>query len=225
LVRGFLAKTWSEIQEIDSQGEESAKMAGDSWCSKVSLWWIQKSHELWIDRNNSLHDTSKDNDAWKDKEIRQQVRKLYDSAPYMDSVDRRIFNIPLEEKLLNSTETLQAWVRLMEPIIKKSIENQETRIKNQHQDIRTYFRNPQPTQENSSSPLSPTDHSTHIQTDTSKQHTSPIPDINDLGTANLTCTPSDIEENQPSGEMDPPDRVENPRVGDLNRAASHLRVG
>jgi len=135
LVHGFLANSWSIIQELSP--ENSNNCMGDVWCSKICLWWIQASHNLWIERNKTLHEADKD--TWKDKDTREQVQRLYSAAPYMDAEDRKIFNVPLERKLTLPTESLQTWVTTMEPIVKICIKKQETRILNQHGDIRSYF--------------------------------------------------------------------------------------
>lgn len=223
-VRGFAAVNWSELQETRSTNPD--KCMGDVWCSKICLWWIQKSHELWIERNARLHDTDKNKDTWKDKEVREQVRLLYDSAKHMDANDRRIFNVPLETKLTNTTESLQAWVDTMGPIVKICIQKQETRIRHQHKDIRSYFQHTQ---------------NTNLTEDTSTEETYPTNDHDDDFThqenSHTTITSQPITNNpriqtensfyllHSSGEMDPPDRVETPRAGDTDRAASHLRVG
>jgi hypothetical protein len=81
LVRGFVATKWAEIQELRSDQIDSC--IGDSWCSKVSAWWIQQSHELWIIRNKELHATDANKSTWKNNEIQEQVRKLYENEKYM----------------------------------------------------------------------------------------------------------------------------------------------
>jgi hypothetical protein len=137
LVSGILAFRWSEIQE--SRSENISNPTGDIWGSKVCLWWIQQSHELWIQRNKELHETVNDKDTWKDKEVREQVKNLYASAMDISADDRVIFHVPLNERLTQTTSSLQTWVHNMEPIIKACKINYEDRIRNQNSDIRSYF--------------------------------------------------------------------------------------
>jgi hypothetical protein len=137
LVRGFISIKWAQIQE--SSAETNENCSGDAWCAKICLWWINKSHEVWTIRNNTLHESDENKNSWKDKETREQVKRMYNCANYMNADDRRIFNVPIEMKLNQSTASLQVWITTMEPIIKICMEKQEISIRNQHRDIRTYF--------------------------------------------------------------------------------------
>jgi hypothetical protein len=53
--------------------------------------------------------------------------------------DRRILEVPLEERLQTRTAALRAWVKTMLPAITQSVHDASTQIKTGHQDIRSYF--------------------------------------------------------------------------------------
>jgi hypothetical protein len=57
----------------------------------------------------------------------------------MFAIDRRIFNIPLEGRLRARTSDLEAWNKIMHPIIRLSISEAQNQILTGHQDIRTFF--------------------------------------------------------------------------------------
>jgi hypothetical protein len=63
----------------------------------------------------------------------------YASSPRMLAIDRRIFDIPLEERLQARTSDLDAWTKTMPPIIRLSISEAQNQLRTGHQDIRTYF--------------------------------------------------------------------------------------
>jgi hypothetical protein len=57
----------------------------------------------------------------------------------MLAIDRRIFDIPLEERLQSRTSDLVAWTKTMLPTIRLSISEAQNQLRTGHQDIRTYF--------------------------------------------------------------------------------------
>jgi hypothetical protein len=57
----------------------------------------------------------------------------------MLAIDRRIFLIPLEERLRSGTSDLEAWNKTMLPTIRLSISEARNQIITGHQDIRTFL--------------------------------------------------------------------------------------
>ncbi len=53
--------------------------------------------------------------------------------------DRRLLDVPLEERLLTRTSALLAWTTTMLPAINQSVRDACTQINTGHQDIRSYF--------------------------------------------------------------------------------------
>jgi hypothetical protein len=57
----------------------------------------------------------------------------------MLALDRRIFDIPLEERLQLRTSDLVAWTKTMLPVIRHSISEARKELRTGHQDTRTYL--------------------------------------------------------------------------------------
>ncbi len=53
--------------------------------------------------------------------------------------DRRVLDVPLEERLESRTSVLIAWAKTMLPVIRKSVRDARTQIHTGHQDIRAHF--------------------------------------------------------------------------------------
>jgi hypothetical protein len=230
LVRGFAATNWSLIQETCA--EHSDRGTGDIWCSKVCLWLLQQSYKLWILRNSDLHDDMNTLN-WKYNETREQVKLLYENSKYMDADDRIIFNIPLETRLTHPPETLQTWVKNMEPVLLACMKKQETRIRTQHNDIRSYFITQDIPLQESSTTEEETEHNEDKllarnmdryykqNSDDNPSTSQSTPTIQTVKNDNRTHTEEEgIYILQPSRELHLPDRVETPCVGDTDRAAS-----
>jgi hypothetical protein len=63
----------------------------------------------------------------------------YASSLLMLAIGRRIFDIPLEERLQARTSDLGVLTKTMLPIIRLSISEAQNQIRTGHQDFRTYF--------------------------------------------------------------------------------------
>jgi hypothetical protein len=145
--------------------------------------------------------------------------------------DRIIFHIPLETKLTQSTESLQTWVKNIEPIVRICMKKQEERIRNQHNDIRSFFLRPDIQQQEGSvsdadAPHSPSAHDKEQTQARITRHDDDLSPITTHENPPVTHEQRTYTEKEgiymlfSSGEMYPPDRVETPRVGDTDRAAS-----
>ena len=79
-------------QFTESQGNRTL---GDSWSGKISAFWIEKSHMIWSNQNEIIHDT--ENEANRaEEEIKSQVRMVYDLKNQLAQRDRQILDMPLE---------------------------------------------------------------------------------------------------------------------------------
>jgi hypothetical protein len=83
---------------------------------------LDTGHTLWKDRCTSAHAPAADS--------------LDKSSA---AIDRRIFHIPLEERLRARISDLEAWNETMLPIIRLSISEAQNQILTGHQDIRSFF--------------------------------------------------------------------------------------
>jgi hypothetical protein len=69
--------------------------------------------------------------------------------------DRRVLDVPLEERLESRTSELLAWVKTMLPVINRSVHDARSQLQTGHQDIRSYF---------SKATVTTTDHTAAIPT-------------------------------------------------------------
>jgi hypothetical protein len=86
---------------------------------------MTQSHNLRNNRCASAHGPAADNlDKFRDR-IRQtaqySVKMAYAHGPIMLALDRRIFDIPLEERLQSRTSDVVAWTKTMLAVIRYSI--------------------------------------------------------------------------------------------------------
>jgi hypothetical protein len=72
--------------------------------------------------------------------------------------DRRVLDVPLEERLQSRTSELMACAKTMLPVINRSVRDARAHLQTGHQDIRSYF---------SSTTVAATDHAATIPTATS----------------------------------------------------------
>jgi hypothetical protein len=75
--RGFLSTDWAVQQDRYAEINNSI-IIGDIWCAKICKWWIQATHEIWLERNSSVHNTTEDGSNRQAKEICAQVTLLYE---------------------------------------------------------------------------------------------------------------------------------------------------
>jgi hypothetical protein len=53
--------------------------------------------------------------------------------------DRRVLDVPLEERLQSRTSELLAWAKTMLPVINRSIRDARAQLRTGHQDLRSHF--------------------------------------------------------------------------------------
>jgi hypothetical protein len=69
---------------------------------------------------------------------KQRVETAYAHAPLMLAHDRRVLDVPLEERLQSRTSELLAWAKTMLPVINRSVRDARTQLQTGHH-IRSYF--------------------------------------------------------------------------------------
>jgi hypothetical protein len=53
--------------------------------------------------------------------------------------DRRVLDVPREERLQSQTSELLAWAKTMLPVINRSVRDTRAQLRTGHQDLRSYF--------------------------------------------------------------------------------------
>ena len=166
--RGLLAKAWGERQIyfarttrpttlIDRKGQEKLLRWPETiiqfiWMEMHQMW---KTRCEWVHRKNEQHESTQ-------AQIRASsaVRALYQHADEIGYQDRRIFAMPLQERLQHSPRDLFAWVSSMQPAVLQARKEYLIRSTENTHDIREFFE-----------PLEPRFEATDHQREPSKKHT------------------------------------------------------
>ena len=152
-VRGLVINDWAYWQEQHAQKSNTIQL-GDSWSSKISEWWIQKSRAIWLQRNEKSHNCTKENESRLEQETFAQIRKLYDTSHLLSANDREIFSTPMEDLIQQPIHSLQLWVRTAWPTVRTCLKNYSDRIVLQNQRLSQFLqqRNINPTSPTSMNP-------------------------------------------------------------------------
>ncbi len=159
VIKGYLPKKWSVTQEqfFRDQGLDPKYNTGEQWTRHlITVLWTQ-GHTLWKDRctvANGPADDRLDKSSTRTRQTEQQQMSMaYASSPLMLAIDRRIFNIPLEERLQGRTSDIAAWTKTMQPTIHISISEAQNQLRTGHRDIRTFFSDTAATERNTNETL------------------------------------------------------------------------
>ena len=140
-VRGYLSNAWAVLQDAYLVANKSSKL-GDSWSAKVGLWWIKKSYDIWISRNNCVHSDQPGLQNRQEAELFARVQQLYELADQLPAADREMLELPLEDRLLQPIETLKHWLDLTRVTIDNSIQAYRVRLRQRHTPINDIFQQP-----------------------------------------------------------------------------------
>jgi hypothetical protein len=211
--RGFLSNDWA-IQQDRYAAINNNIIIGDVWCAKICKWWIKSTHEIWLERNASVHDATDDSLNRQAEETRAQVTLLYGKETDLSAQDRIIFHMPLPQRLQQPIHLLTIWLNNTAPIVDNCIQVFRTRLLRGHRNIRTYF---PPNQQTVADTIIP---STDIEN-------SPLPSNISISSA-TDVTRTAIQKHPNLFQVIPDHQVGNPllpvrfatpRVGDQHRTA------
>jgi hypothetical protein len=146
VIKGYLHTKSAETKASFSATKDSTQRynTGERWTRHLITFFWTQSHTLWKDRctsANALAADSLDKSSARTRQTEQKhMTMAYASNPLMLAIDRRIVDIPLEERLQARTSDLVAWTKTLLPTIRLSItEAAQNQLHTGHQDIRTYF--------------------------------------------------------------------------------------
>jgi hypothetical protein len=140
VMRGLIANEWAAVQEsFYNKANETDRILGDSWSSKVSLWLTREARKLWLDRNEALYEPESGKESRLDQETRANVRDLYAAEMKMSESDRWIFGTPLHTMLNRPTIYQAQWVAKYTALIIQCVQEFETREENHMADLRDYY--------------------------------------------------------------------------------------
>jgi hypothetical protein len=144
-LKGYLPHQWSITQAkfFHDQGLDGRYYTGAPWTSQLITYFWTQSHTLWKGRYASAHAPATDNldkSIARTRQTAQYSVKMADThGPIIVALDRRIFDVPLEEHLQSRTSDLVAWTTTILPVICHSISEARKQLRTGHQDICTYF--------------------------------------------------------------------------------------
>jgi hypothetical protein len=125
------------------QGLDTRYNTGDQRTSQLIIFFRTQSHTLWKDRCKSANAATADNLDNSSARTRQTAQNhmtmAYANNPLMLAIDRRIFDVSLEERIQSRTFNLVAWTKTMLRTVRHSISEAQNQLRTGHQDIRTYF--------------------------------------------------------------------------------------
>jgi hypothetical protein len=128
---------------LPEQGKSLKYCTGELWTKQLIAFLWTHSQTLWNDRCVVAHapaEDSPDNSSARSRQASQQrVDTAFAYAPLMLARDRRVLDIPLEERLKSRTSALVAWVKTIFPVNNQSVRDARAEIHTGHQDIRSYF--------------------------------------------------------------------------------------
>ena len=133
---GLLPKTWTEILVQDHQYLSSNKST--YWLRKIGRWFIQKGHDLWLMRNQTIHKTE-DKETHIDEVLNQKIRNLYSLQADIGYHDRSIFDQPLEDRLTLPHHQKMTWISQTTRTMKVSMEEFKNKQTTGQRDIREFF--------------------------------------------------------------------------------------
>jgi hypothetical protein len=131
LVKGLWSKQWGEIQrqheeEIYKQKKDKKikKLGYSTWTRDNITWWIETAHAAWTNRNQQIHQTEHTENSRQREEVIAQIIQLYAMENEVRQIDKNIFGMSIERRLLQSTRALETWVKHIRERVKESIKLQ-----------------------------------------------------------------------------------------------------
>ena len=88
---GLLPLQW-KIQDQQTHASQHTKV-NNRWFKQFGIWLTQQSHELWLQRNNTVHKNNTKNTTT-DNILNQRIQFLYQLQDQVGHHDRAIFDIP-----------------------------------------------------------------------------------------------------------------------------------
>jgi hypothetical protein len=151
VLKGYIPKEWTSRQEYfyRRQRQSTKYNTGKQWTKGlIEFFFWTHGNTLWKDRCAVAHapgEASPDNISARSRQAAQQgVEMAYAHAPLMLAHDRRVLEVPLEERLQSRTSELLAWVKSMLPVINRSVRDARAQLQTGHQDARAQLQTGHP---------------------------------------------------------------------------------
>ena len=133
---GLFPNTWKHQYSSDCQCPTNIM---NQWARRLGKWVTQQSHDLWLQRNASIHDIETRHST-KDTILNQKIRHLYSLQEEISYHDREIFSQPVEDRLKLSYQQKMTWLTQTTKTMKISMEQYTEKKTTGQQDIRKFFK-------------------------------------------------------------------------------------
>jgi hypothetical protein len=146
LLRGRFSLHWIQLQQAHIDQEEeisSKKFTGARWLKKViNLIW-NHLYRAWKLRNADLHGVdSADKELKATAKLRPAIVALYDSAAHLDYMDKRMFELPLQDRLRARSTEQVAWINIVTPTVRQAKAEAAHLLQHTQRDIREFLIRP-----------------------------------------------------------------------------------
>ena len=147
--RGYIPSKWGTRQDNYFRTHKihmKAKRSGKRWATALISFVWHSCHSLWSTRCDGLHDPSEPGGGRDREEMTVRIRAMYHLQDRVNNVDRDIFAMPLEKRLLLPTRQLKLWALQFQPVLAKAVLTAQIQDHSATHDIRTFLtKRPSPT--------------------------------------------------------------------------------
>ena len=143
VLRGFIAKAATDgMEDHHRRGNKDRKTCtGILWGAKLIAHQWSKVHELWRTRCKELHGDKESHFSRRERgELVIKVSALYHQKDNVNNITRQLFNIPVEERIKQSSnKELKKWIAVVTPTIKEAIAEAKEHQQKKQTDIRDFL--------------------------------------------------------------------------------------
>ena len=119
--------------------QNNCPQLGDSWSAKVSLWWIKKTHEIWLQRNEIQHSKQPGLQSQLEEEVLTKVQQLYQQYELLPAQDKEMLDMPLSQRLLQPIQSLKTWLEITTPTVATCVDLFRQVIQRNNHIITSFF--------------------------------------------------------------------------------------
>jgi hypothetical protein len=140
-MRGRLASGWAVIQEHNGDGVPrggAGNRLGDSWSAQVGGFLLQESRKYWFRRNEEKQKSSSVEQPDRPRaevEAETRVRSLYNRINELSEQDRRIFDLPVEQRLRLPAKHQELWADRTLSTVNRLAQKERERLKQRQGNI------------------------------------------------------------------------------------------
>ena len=134
---GLLDDTWHYKQEQYYRQKETRRSqnTGMLWNIKICTWMIREARQMWLTRNDEVHQLD-DGNSKAEQAIFEQIRRLYELKDEIGHQDKILLDEPLDDKLKRPIPILQQWIRNIVPVLNRCRKDFQLKLKTGQRDIR-----------------------------------------------------------------------------------------